>query len=693
MKTHLLLALLILLLTPSYGQEMTNFSGKVYIKKGVKWYDKNNFEVNGQIVTIKLNKNPANRRTTEFGASVRKNRLGYIDVQVPEHMDVLAFAESLAKNKNVESVDINTFGTYTMITPNDPSFSNQWYLKKIDAPSAWDVVRGSKCVRVAILDSGTDWMHQDLGVGSNNYQNIWLNPGEEAWSNPDSPTTGNGIDNDGNGYVDDRKGWNFISSSNDVRTTNSHGTNVAGVVSAKSSNGVGIAGIAGGANQGGTELMPLCIGVSDPDGSVLDDAILYAIDSGAKVIQMSLSVGQSSAIDAAIQAAINNGVTVICAAGNTQPNMSTAVTYPASNSNVISVGATDQNDKKASFSRFGSNLTIAAPGTSIFTTTLNNSYASVDGTSFAAPIVSGVVALMLSVNPSLTPQNIRNILTTTADKVGGYTYLNGRSNEVGYGRVNAYRAVLAVSGAIIGPSFLCNQGATYQINNVPAGATVTWTASSQFSPRSGAGAVANLSLAADTYYDGTVEFTISGVECGTYKLKKSVWTGTPSGFYVMGYTEEVVNRGIQFTASTLPASNVGQYRWYLDGALLEDETGSSVYLNPPTGEHRIELEVANECGWSTYKEYIDFVIFNGYGSYSVYPNPAAEELNVEVAPDEIQESSFSLYNYQGIEVKRGIVKKKQNKITIKVSDLPVGTYFLHLSKGGKVTKQQIIIKR
>ena len=130
-------------------------------------------------------------------------------------------------------------------------------------------------------------------------------------------------------------------------------------------------------------------------------------------------------------------MTVIAASGNSN----TSVAYPANNSNVISVGATDQNDYKAPFSNYGSNLTIAAPGVGIYSTQLNNTYNSSDGTSFASPIVSGVVALMLSINPSMTPAQIKDALITTADKVGGYNYINGRSNELGYGRLNAYAAV------------------------------------------------------------------------------------------------------------------------------------------------------------------------------------------------------------------------------------------------------------
>ena len=285
-----------------------------------------------------------------------------------------------------------------------------------------------------------------IGLGNDNYQNILLNSGEDIWNDPNDPSTGNGIDDDNNGLIDDWKGWNYANNSNDVRTPNAHGTLVAGIVSAKSNNSIGISGLAGGNNADGVNILPYCIGVNAPIGALIDDAIIDAVDNGARVIQMSLNVPPSSAIDISIQYAIDNNVIVICASGNA----GTAVQYPASNNNVISVGGTDQNDLRANFSNFGNNLDIVAPGVGIRSTNLMNTYATQDGTSFAAPQVSAVAALILSVNPNLTAQQVRNIIESTAQKVGGYAYTNtsGRPNgtwddEMGYGLVDAFAAVQA----------------------------------------------------------------------------------------------------------------------------------------------------------------------------------------------------------------------------------------------------------
>jgi len=148
-------------------------------------------------------------------------------------------------------------------------------------------------------------------MGSNTYQNIRLNPGEDVWSNPNNPATGNGIDDDGNGLVDDWKGWNYAYANNNTITTNGHGTVGSGIISAKTNNNTGISGLVGGNNAQGVTLFPVCVGVTGPSGADLDDAILYAVDQGVSVITMSLSVSQTAAIDAAILVAVTNGVVVV----------------------------------------------------------------------------------------------------------------------------------------------------------------------------------------------------------------------------------------------------------------------------------------------------------------------------------------------------------------------------------------------
>ena len=447
------------------AQEVRQVAGRQYVHDGSSWLQLDGagreYPVHPQVITVKLAEGVSRSAEAMLheslgGEVLRRARTGFIDVEIEAGTDVLDATLAYLSSDLIEIAEPNTFGQY-LIVPDDPSYGSQYHLPIMSAEEVWDVTTGDPSVVVAILDSGTDFTHEDLGTGGDAYQNIWLNSGEDAWSNPDNPASGNGIDDDNHGYIDDWKGWDFNHNTNDSRGTNFHGTAVAGATGAKTNNATGVAGIAGGWNAPGALLMIGGVGDSAPNGSILDDAILYAGENGAQVVQMSLTVGPSSAIDAAIQMVYDTyNMVVICASGN---GFSPAVSYPSSNPNVIAVGATDASDLKASFSNHGPDLDVSAPGVGILMPDLNDSYISSSGTSFAAPLASGVVALMLSVNPNLTNDEVRQILRDTADKVGGYDYnwnasMPGHSFELGYGRVNADAAVAAAdNGSIFADGF------------------------------------------------------------------------------------------------------------------------------------------------------------------------------------------------------------------------------------------------
>jgi len=439
--------------------QVQTFKGKQYILNNGKYEmlnisDLQYYPIIENTITIKFktSTSPSQIQSIENQNNLirlRKAETGWYDYQIVNNLNLFQKANFFINNSIIEDVEIPKLGKY-VISPNDNSYSNQWYLNQssginIDIENAWNITTGNTNIIVGILDSGTDWSHLDFGLGFDNFQNVYLNPNEDAWSNPNNPSTGNGIDDDGNGYIDDWKGWDFNNNNNDSRGPFYHGTHVAGIIGAKSNNNEGMAGIAGGWNSEGSKLLLCGVGDFGPDASILDDAILYAAQMGVKVIQLSLTAPQSTAIDDALEMAYNDyGVTIICSSGNA--GNSSSVGYPSSNQYVISVGATTETDSKANFSNHGSNLLISAPGTNIYSLRIGNQYGSGDGTSYAAPIVSGVVALMYSVNPCLTNQQIENILKSTADKVGGYNYNwdssnPGHSLELGYGKVNAYAAV------------------------------------------------------------------------------------------------------------------------------------------------------------------------------------------------------------------------------------------------------------
>lgn len=326
-------------------------------------------------------------------------------------------------------------------TPNDPRFTDfsQWHLynnlqidRDIKAPKAWDrrtsaAFGDGNEVVVAVIDSGVRYTHQDL------IDNMWINPGEIA---------GDNIDNDGNGLRDDVYGADFLSEDGDPMDPNnsSHGTHCAGLIGAVGDNAQGITGVA----WTGVQIMALRF--IQGTGTIVDviQSIDYAIAKGAKVINASYgfqdNLGGSFSESSAIQRAANAGITFVAAAGNNSANNDSAPFYPASynRANIVSVGASDRNDGRASFSNFGAtSVDLFAPGVEMFSTTTsgtsNTSYSSSQGTSFAAPVVAGAVALLVAEYPndSLSQRVARIISSGAVDPVPGLAGLcvtGGRLN-------------------------------------------------------------------------------------------------------------------------------------------------------------------------------------------------------------------------------------------------------------------------
>lgn len=415
---------------------------------------------------------------------------GWTSYNYGENQAFIDLAGSLDQEALIDMVEYNTEVHYLCEEqiPSDHYFnnslSNQWYLNNIQAPLAWALTTGNPEVKVGIIDCGFDWEHPDLGPGDDGYDNINLNQsqvpnqGEDAWNPWNDPTAHNPDDDDDNGYYNDWKGWGEMFdvnhypsfySGNDARNYSkdfviqngyglekwNHGTFIAGIIGAKTNNDIGIAGIAGGWQSQGSSLIFYKIGIH---GSVTD-AINYLVNElsyfKADIIEMAFTTDFSNAIDDAISYAYNDqGAFLIAAAGNHAPGGGFwQVAYPANNQYVYAVGATDLNDYHKPESNLGDGLDISAPGQDIYglipTDGLgcNDCYDYYNGnTSAASAIVAGTAALMLSINPDLSNQDIENILNETADKVHlndpyEYDEENGWCWELGYGRLNAYKAV------------------------------------------------------------------------------------------------------------------------------------------------------------------------------------------------------------------------------------------------------------
>lgn len=280
---------------------------------------------------------------------------------------------------------------------------HSWNNNLVNAPEVWQQGYTGDGVVVAVVDSGVDFTHSDLD------DNIWINEDE---------TLGNGIDDDGNGYIDDGMGWDFVEQDNTPMDRNGHGTHVAGTIAAER-NDAGITGVAYGAR-----IMPIKVLAEDGFGlgSDVADGIRYAVDNGADVINLSLGGDRpTDIIQAAIRYATEQGAIVVMAAGNEGAERPG---YPAgfATDYGFSVGAVDRFGSIAPFSnRAGQDSSIhhvMAPGVAIESTLPGDRYDSFSGTSMATPHVAGVIALMLSANPDLTPEQVRQIIIGTTTDLG-----------------------------------------------------------------------------------------------------------------------------------------------------------------------------------------------------------------------------------------------------------------------------------
>jgi len=364
------------------------------------------------------------------------SRMGNLQVvKLPKGLSVADALIRYSKNPNVEYAepDYIYHTTQQQVFPNDYSTA-LWGLHNtgqnngvadadIDAPEAWALRTDASQIVVGVIDTGIDYNHQDLAA------NMWRNPGE---------IPGNGIDDDGNGYIDDVFGINAITNSGNPWDDQYHGTHVAGTVGAVGDNGIGLAGVAW-----NVKLMALKFLSSSGSGSSSDaiKCIDYAISKGVDVLNNSWGGGgYSQALYDAIMRARNAGILFVAAAGNSNVNNDTANFYPASYQidNVLAVASTDRTDARSSFSNYGYlRVGLGAPGSNIYSTYPNNNYNTISGTSMASPHVAGAAAMVLAHRPELTThQSVIQHLMMSTDPINSM-----RDVTVSGGRLNLYRAL------------------------------------------------------------------------------------------------------------------------------------------------------------------------------------------------------------------------------------------------------------
>lgn len=394
----------------------------------------------------------------------------FIEFLTPDPLNERAIEWVRGRIGNLVNIEPNVAYAPTRVA-NDPGNGQAWWIDNVGQPipgqpqgtpgadisleEAWEITTGSSGVVIAVVDTGVEWYHEDLA------DNIWSNAGE---------IPGNGIDDDGNGFVDDIRGWDFGTATfgpggtgqfggdndpDDTAIGGGHGTAVAGTIGAVGNNGIGIAGV-------NWDVSILPIKISDEEGALVGGAIIaghnYLTDlilSGVNIVASNNSYGAFSPgffeefeeFDferEAIEDFIAAGATFVASAGNdSNDNDDTFTTFPAAYNlpGIVSVAATNNRDELAGFSNFGeTTVDVAAPGEAILTTAVNGEYTFIDGTSFSGPIVAGIVGLMKTVRPDLTPEQVTQALIDSSDPIAAL-----HDRVVADGRVNAARALQIIT--------------------------------------------------------------------------------------------------------------------------------------------------------------------------------------------------------------------------------------------------------
>lgn len=491
-------------------------------------------------------------------ANIGKGRLAQLELAKGQQVDQIL--KRLANHPMIEFAEPN-YMVYATATPNDTQYSSLWGMSMISAPTAWDSTIGDPSIVVGVIDTGFDYNHPDLNA------NIWRNPNEIA---------GNGIDDDGNGYVDDVHGISAINDNGDPMDTDEHGTHVAGTIGATGNNAEGVVGVNWQTSMVGCSFLGASGGTT-ADGIQCIDYMVALKNSGINIRVLNNSWGGggfSQALKDAITAANAVDILFVAAAGNNSADTDSGSHYPSNYdvANVMSIASTTSTDSLSSFSNYGATtVDMGAPGSSILSTVPGNAYSSFNGTSMATPHVAGAAALMLAANPALTTAEVKQFLMDSGDAIAA---LSGKT--VSGKRLNVAQAITDSGGA--GPSFymaptpysvIINQGmsTSYSIDLNGVGG---YTGS------------ATLSAVASPAFNGTISFSANPVAAGTSaNMVVNTTTDTAPGTYAIAVT--AVDGSITKTA------NVTLKVWP-DGTVTTSYSSNTPVVipdNDPTGAQSV----------------------------------------------------------------------------------------------------------
>jgi len=365
-------------------------------------------------------------------AEIRRSGIQLWDFNADSSAQMEEVVKQLLSDPLIEYVEPN-YPLYALGVPNDERFDELWGLRNqgqstgtpdadIDADDAWEIETGSTEVVVAVIDTGVDYNHPDLR------NNMWINSGE---------VPENGLDDDGNGYVDDVYGYDFANNDGDPFDDNRHGTHCAGTIGAEANNGIGVAGV-----SQRVSVMPVKFLGGGGRGSTYGavQSIHYAVDNGAVILSNSWGGGGASqALEDAISYANDRGVLFVAAAGNKYSNNDIFPNFPSNYDipNVLAVAATDRSDEKARFSSYGKETVhLGAPGVEILSSTPEGQYGFLSGTSMATPHVAGAAALLKAYNPEISGQEMKALLIDSVDRIDSMA-----ATTISGGRLNVFRAL------------------------------------------------------------------------------------------------------------------------------------------------------------------------------------------------------------------------------------------------------------
>ncbi|MGB0838919.1 MAG: S8 family serine peptidase [Chitinophagales bacterium] len=551
-----------------------------------------------------------------------------------------------------------------LYTPNDlPSQAgNGYHLYQVEALEAWDISQGSADIRVAIVDDGMAIGHVDLDDA------VWVNEGEI----PD-----NGIDDDENGRIDDVSGFDVADNDNDPTNsaTQTHGTHVSGIACAETDNGSGIASM--GFN---TKFLPIRGSTSNVAITDGYEGLTYSADAGADVVNLSWGGAGASATETNVVNYVYEAGTIIVAAAGNFGDQDNPIFYPASYDHVIAVGAVNNNDIKAGYSEYGDWIDVSAPG-AIYSTVPGDTYEMQIGTSQASPIVAGLCGLMLSLEPTLSFEQIESCLKSSADNIDDIN--PNFAGQMGAGRINAKAAMECVQELLISPP-LPNIASNF--TEICPGFDIEFAGSSTSgildsiswifvggSPSESSELNPSVTYESEGVYDVYVTgYNQFGEETQIFSSYVNILEAPEVSF-------DVVNNGLEVTFTNTTTDPATSFFWnFGDGDAGFGETATHTYSEE--GVYEVCLKAFADCN-AELCEQIDIKITGIDDTdikidFELSPNPANNEIQLAWQNTLSETTSMSIYSITGVLQQQKQLPAGTQQTTWNVADLASGLYLV-----------------